>query len=101
MLKRYEKGDFIYAITDYATENGKKLTLIEFKPKDKRSEYSKLRIAIDEAAGAIQSVKAFGKDGTRFTFDILRFTPRKTFAKGHFQFNAQKYPGVRVEDLRM
>lgn len=101
LLRRYEKGDYIYAITDVTTENGRKLTQIEFKPKDKRSEYSKMRVAIDEAAGSIQSVKAFGKDGARFTFAIVRFNPKKVFPKGYFQFDSKKYPGIKVEDLRI
>ncbi|HNG88607.1 MAG TPA: outer-membrane lipoprotein carrier protein LolA, partial [Saprospiraceae bacterium] len=77
------------------------LTQIEFKPKDKKSEYSKLRIAIDEKAGTIQSVKAFGKDGSRYTFAITRLSPNKKFSADYFTFDSKKYPGVKVEDLRM
>ena len=101
LLSRYQKGDFIYAIVDKTTEGGKVLTQIEFKPKDKKSEYSKLRLAIDEKAGNIQSIKAFGKDGSRYTFAITRFSPNKKFAADYFTFDPKKYPGVKVEDLRM
>ncbi len=101
LLSRYQKGDFIYAIVDKITEGGKVLTQIEFKPKDKKSEYSKLRLAIDEKAGTIQSVKAFNKDGSRYTFAITRFSPNKKFAADYFTFDPKKYPGVKVEDLRM
>lgn len=101
LLSRYQKGDFTYAITDKTTEGGKVLTHIEFKPKDKKSEYSKLRLAIDEKAGTIQSIKAFGKDGSRYTFAISRLSPNKKFATDYFTFDPKKYPGVRVEDLRM
>lgn len=101
LLSRYQKGDFIYAIVDKITEGGKVLTQIEFKPKDKKSEYSKLRLSIDEKAGTIQSIKAFGKDGSRYTFAITRFSPNKKFAADYFIFDPKKYPGVKVEDLRM
>lgn len=101
LLSRYQKGDFIYAIVDKITESGKVLTQIEFKPKDKKSEYSKLRLSIDEKAGNIQSIKAFGKDGSRYTFAITRFSPNKKFAADYFTFDPKKYPGVKVEDLRM
>lgn len=100
LLSRYQKGDFLYAITDKTTEGGKVLTQIEFKPKDKTSEYSKLRIAIDEKAGTMQSIKAFAKDGSRYTFSITRFTPDKALAAGQFKFDQTQYKGVRVEDLR-
>lgn len=101
LLKRYQKGDFLYAITDKISEAGKVLTQIEFKPKDKNSEYSKLRLSIDEKAGTLNSIKAFGKDGSRYTFLITRLTPNKQFPTGTFSFDSKKYPGVRVEDLRM
>jgi outer membrane lipoprotein-sorting protein len=101
LLRRYQKGDFLYAITDKVTEGTKVYTQIEFKPKDKKSEYSKIRLSIDEKAGAIQSIKAFGKDNSRYTFTINRFSPNKVLAGDYFAFDTKKYPGVKVEDLRM
>lgn len=101
LLRRYEKGDFLYAITEKTTVGGKLLTHIEFKPKNANSEYSKLRVSVDEKALTIESIKAFAKDGSRYTFKITRLSPNKTFAADHFTFDPKKYPGVRVEDLRM
>lgn len=101
LLSRYQKGDFMYAITDKTTEGGKVLTQIEFKPKDRNSEYSKLRVAIDERAGTIQNIKAFAKDGSRYTFAITRFSPNKALAEAQFSFDTSQFKGVRVEDLRM
>ncbi|MDO8366700.1 MAG: outer membrane lipoprotein carrier protein LolA, partial [Saprospiraceae bacterium] len=101
LLSRYQKGDFLYTITDKTTEGGKLLTQIEFKPKAKNSEYSKLRVAIDEKAGTIQSIKAFAKDGSRYTFLIMQLTPNKAIAASQFTFDTSQFKGVRVEDLRM
>jgi outer membrane lipoprotein carrier protein len=101
LLSRYQKGDFLYSITDKTTENGKAVTLIEFKPKDKKSEYSKMRVSIDEKASTIESIKAFAKDGSRYTFAISKFSPNKKLATDRFTFDTKKYPGVKVEDLRM
>jgi outer membrane lipoprotein-sorting protein len=101
LLRRYQKGDFLYAITDKVTEGGKVLTQIEFKPKDRNADYSKLRLSVDEKAQAIQSIRAFGKDGSRYTFTVTRLSPNKKFADGQFAFDKKNYPGVRVEDLRM
>ncbi len=101
LLGRYQKGDFMYTITDKTTEGGKLLTQIEFKPKDRNSEYSKLRVAIDEKAGLMQSIKAFAKDGSRYTFTITRLTPNKAIAATQFAFDSKLYKGIRVEDLRM
>lgn len=101
LLKRYQKGDFLYAITEKTTEKGRLLTQIEFKPVDKASEYSKIRLSVNEKAGTIDSIKAFAKDGSRYTFLITRLTPNKPFPANHFQLNAKDYPGAHVEDLRM
>ena len=101
LLGRYQKGDFLYAIMDKTASGGKVLTFIEFKPKDRNSEYSKLRLAIDEKAGTIESIKAFAKDGSRYTFNINRLTTDKAFPSSHFAFDASQFKGVRVEDLRM
>ena len=101
LLKRYEKGDFLYAISDKVTEGGVLLTQIEFKPKDKKSEYSKMRVSINEKTNTIKSIKAFAKDGGRFTFTINQLKTNKGFAAGHFTIDAKKYPGVKVVDLRM
>jgi outer membrane lipoprotein-sorting protein len=100
LLKRYQKGDYLFAITDKTSEGPKVLTQIEFKPKDKKNEYSKLRLSIDERANTIESIRAFGKDGSRYQFTITRLTQNKQFGPGSFQFDKSKYPGVRVEDLR-
>ena len=55
LLNRYQKGDFLYAITDRVTEKGVVLTHIEFKPKSKTSEYSKLRVSINAKTNTIES----------------------------------------------
>ena len=101
LLRRYEKGDFLYAVIDKIASNGRVLTQIEFKPKDKKSEYAKLRVSIDEKAGTIDSIKAIAKDGSRYTFQIVRFTPDKAFVPGYFMLDPAKFPGAHVEDLRM
>lgn len=100
LLRRYQKGDFLYALTDKVTENGKLLTQIEFKPKDRNSEYAKLRLSIDEKSEALESIRAFAKDGSRYTFKITRLSPNKTLPPATFMFDTKQFPGVRVEDLR-
>lgn len=101
LLSRYQKGDYLYAITDKTNEGAKMLTHIEFKPVSRRSEYAKLRVSIDPKTHLVERIIAFGRDGSRFTFQINRFLPDKAFKAGYFQLNPKDYPGVRVEDLRM
>lgn len=101
LLTKYQKGEYLYALNDKSTEKGVFLSHIEFKPKDKKSEYSKIRVSIDEKNKKIVSIKAFSKDGGRYTFLVTSFSPNKKFEANHFVMDTAKYPGVHVEDLRM
>lgn len=101
LLRRYQNGDYLFAITDKTAEKTRVLTQIEFKPKDKSSEYSKIRVSIDEKAGTIDNIKAFAKDGSRYAFQVSRFTPNKAFPDATFQLDPKRFPGAHVEDLRM
>ncbi len=96
----YEKGKFVYFLVNETTVAGKVVQEIEFKPLDKNSEYSKFRLTVDKAALNVLSMKAFGKDGSRYTLNLGALTANKAFAAQHFNFDKAKYPGYRVEDLR-
>ncbi len=100
MFTFYEKGDYVYILTNEFMENGKPIQQIEFKPLDKFSEYSKLRLTVHKKTKDIIRVKAFSKDGTRYTLKVDKVTPNKTLAASLFVFDANKYPDYHVEDLR-
>lgn len=96
----YKNGKFVYALSNDYVDKGRSLQQIEFKPLDRGSEYSKIRLTIDKKTSEIVSAKAFGKDGTRYTFTITKLTPNKGFAANYFTFDKTKYPGYHIEDLR-
>ena len=101
MLRMYEDGKYAYAITDEQIVDGVLCTLIEFKPLDKNSEYFKLRLAVDKKSKKAKHLKVFSKDGSKYTLQINKLTPNPVFAASAFEFNKAKYPGVRIEDLRL
>lgn len=96
----YKNGKFAYVLVNEYAQGGKVLQQIEFKPLDKNFDYSKLRMEVDKKNNEVSSVKAFGKDGSRFTLTVSQVTPNKTFAANYFTFDKAKYPGYHVEDLR-
>ncbi len=100
LFRFYERGGFIYAIVNEYTDKGKAFQEVEFKPTDRNSEYAKIRMTVEKKTAAVASIKAFSKDGSRYTFNITKLTPNKTFEAGYFAFNKAKYPGYHVEDLR-
>ena len=100
-LKFYDAKNFICAPVFNGVENGKDVRWIELKPIDSEAEYFKLRISLDAKKSELQQIKAFSRDGSRFTFKLNKLTPNKTFNKSDFTFDTKKYPGIRIEDLRI
>lgn len=96
----YEKERFVYHLLNEYSKNGRVVQEIEFKPLEKDSEYAKLRMEVDKTKNEIISVKAFSRDGSRFTFTITQFVPNKVFAANYFVFDKNKFKGYHIEDLR-
>lgn len=96
----YEKGQHVYFLVNEYVEKGRAVQQIEFKPLDKGSDYIKLRLTVDRKTKEFIRLKAFGKDGTRYTFTIGKLSPNKAFAANYFKFDKTKYPEFYIEDLR-
>lgn len=98
----YEKGEFVYIMANEFQDEktGKIVQQIEFKPLDTDQEYSKLRLTVEKKTSEVQSIKAFGKDGSRYTFTLNQISPNKTFTTTHFSFDKNKYADYYIEDLR-
>lgn len=101
ILKVYESGEYEYAITNEQRENGEYIQQIEFKPLDRDSEYSKMRLTLVKKTRALRRIKIFAKDGSRFTMTVDKLTPNLDYPASTFVFDADKYPGIYVEDLRL
>ncbi len=100
MFNFYDNGSFVYALTNESMENGVRVQQIEFKPLDKNAEYAKLRLNINKSTKDIVSVFALGKDGSRYTLQVSKFSPNKTLAANAFVFDPANYQGFHIEDLR-
>ena len=100
-LTIYEKEDFFYALVNQGYENGIPIQQIEFKPLDKKSEYSKIRLTINSKTKAVIRIKAFFKNNMRYTFDLRTLNHDKVFEPGFFTFDPTKHEGIYVEDLRI
>lgn len=87
--------DFVYAITG-EDANGYN---IEFKPVDKNSDIRKIRINVDKAQTKINLFILFHDDGTRMDFTIKSIKNTK-LSSSTFTFNKDKYPGVKVVNLK-
>lgn len=96
----YDSGNFAYQLVQEVDRGGKVIQEIEFKPLDEFADYSKLRLNVNKKLNQIESVNAFSKDGSRFTFSIDKLRPNVSFPASHFTFTKSQFPGYDIEDLR-
>ena len=95
----YEKG-FLYKFVDEKKVGGKVQQNIELTPTDKSKNFFKIKLTVDKASKQIVKSVIFEKTGNRYTYAIKEFTPNFAVNAGTFMFDAKKYPGVEVVDLR-
>ena len=101
ILDLYDSGAFDYAIVGTTKVNGKDMKQIEFKPLDRKSEYTKLRLTYDAPKREIYSMQIFNRDGSRFTLTMTSIKMGASVPASMFVFDASSRPGVRVEDMRL
>lgn len=95
----YEKG-FLYKFVDEKKVGAKVQQNIELTPTDKSKTFFKIKLTVDKASKQIVKSVIFEKTGNRYTYAIKEFTPNFAVNAGTFLFDAKKYPGVEVVDLR-
>jgi len=95
----YEKGFKSKFIAEKIVD-GKPIYQIELYPDKKEFEVTKITIEINKATSVIQSALLNGTDGNVYTIKVNKFEPNKEIPDAEFVFDAKKYPGVEVIDLR-
>ena len=95
----YDK-DFLYKLNGEKKVGAKTVQEIELTPVDKTRNFFKVYLMVDKATKTIYSTKVMEKSGTRFTYTVSSLNSSVTLTDAQFVFDAKKYPGVDVIDLR-
>ncbi len=95
----YDK-DFLYKLNGESTVKGKKVLEIELTPVDKTKAFFKVLLFVDKASVTINSAKLFEKSGNKYTYTVSNLNGKANIADAQFVFDAKKYPGAEVVDLR-
>ena len=95
----YDK-DFLYKLNGEKKVGTKLVQEIELTPVDKTRNFFKVYLLIDKAAKTIYSTKVMEKSGTRFTYTVSTLNGSVNLSDAQFVFDAKKYPGVEIIDLR-
>lgn len=103
LIKIYEKKEYAYGITAERLEGwSSKATIVTLKPvNNRRSDYTKIEMAVDQKTNYIVSVTFFGRDQSRSKLTMEQPATNQKQDTDKFVFDKSKYPGVKVEDLRV
>jgi outer membrane lipoprotein-sorting protein len=85
---------------DTKAANGRMVHNIDLTPTDSKRTFFKVRLQIDKVNKQITNAVIFDKNGNKYTYTIKTFTPNVKVPESTFAFDAKKYPGVEVVDLR-
>lgn len=100
LMEKYDSGEFEYAITGEDKINDNRCYLVEFKPVDRYSELSKIRIAISMNDELPVYIKIFNKDASRVEIEISELM--LILEKGsEIDFDKLNYTEYIIEDLRI
>lgn len=95
----YEKG-FKYAYTGENKVGAKVYQMIDLTPTNTKKSVLKVRLSIDKVSKQIANVVIFEKNGNTYTYNVKTFSPNVKVPETTFAFDAKKYPGVEIIDLR-
>jgi len=93
----YDK-DFLYKLNGTVKEGGKTAQEIELTPIDKSKPFHKVLLYIEKSN--IVATKVYEKNGNRYTYSVNNMKTGTVVGDDTFIFDAKKYPGVEVVDLR-
>lgn len=89
----YDK-DFLYKLNGTT----KAVNEIELTPIDKTKPFFKILLYVDK--NSISTTKLFEKTGNKYTYSTTSLTPNGNVPDATFVYDAKKYPGVEMVDLR-
>lgn len=95
----YDK-DFLYKLNGEKSIAGKSIKEIELTPTNKAKSFFKVLLNIDKSTNMINSTQIFEKTGNRYQYALNNVATNAAIGDEMFVFDAKKFPGVEVIDLR-
>lgn len=96
----YQKG-YKYMLFGEETLRGKTYQVVDLSPEKTDGDYFRIRLYIGKSDRVLLKFIMFAKSGNRYTYEISKFNPNAGLKDDYFVFDASKYDGVEVIDLRI
>ena len=100
LFTNFYSTDFLYLLNGDKKIGTKTQQEVELTPIDKAKPFFKVLLYVDKATQTISSTKIFEKAGNRTTLSVSGMTTNTPIMDDQFVFDAKKYPGTEVVDLR-
>jgi outer membrane lipoprotein-sorting protein len=98
MIQNYEKH-FKSNFIREGIEKGVLVQVIDLTPL-KASSYYRIRLVLDKNKKQLMRLTVYEKEGIQYTYTVNKFTVNQNISEGQFSFDAAKYPGVELIDIR-
>lgn len=95
----YKKG-YKYLYVGDETLNGTSVAVIDLIPDDRDAQFFKIKLFIAKNDKSLKNWVMFDKSGNQYKYTIRNFKSDLNLKDSEFSFDATKYPGVEVIDLR-
>jgi len=100
LFTNFYDNDFLYKLNGEKKQGAKTIQEIEMTPTDKNKPFHKVYVFVDKAGKTITGTRVLEKSGSRYTYTVNSLTPNTAITDAAFVFDAKKYPGVEIVDLR-
>ena len=94
------KKNHKYRFLKESKEGGQTYETVELVPTSNYDKYAKVQIKVNKADKSIKNWDILMSNGQHVMYAIDSFQPNVSVPDSHFAFDAKKYPGVEVVDLR-
>jgi outer membrane lipoprotein-sorting protein len=92
----YDKGFKIRYVKDI-TEGSRNLAVIDLYPMEpKKKDYTMITLYVDEAQLGIAKAEIKAKNGSRYTYKVVKMEPNVNIPDNVFVFDKSKFPGVKI-----
>ncbi|WP_246202834.1 LolA family protein [Fulvivirga lutimaris] len=95
----YKKG-YKYVLIGEENNGGALCSVVDLIPNDKDAQFFKIKLFIAKSDNSLKSWTMFDKSGNKYNYTIKNFKANPNASDADFAFDASKYPGVEIIDLR-